>query len=92
MSKFDPNLFPFLLPSSHVFDRYCNISQFRIVANSEFVKRDLWPELIPELRLAIQNSDQISDHANCGWKTVNALTVLQALIRPFQVLMLLNSF
>ncbi|XP_031396138.1 importin beta-like SAD2 homolog isoform X3 [Punica granatum] len=60
------------------------IEVFRITANSEYVKRDSWPELIPELRLAIQNSDQISNRTDCGWKTVNAVTVLQALIRPFQ--------
>lgn len=88
MSKFNPNLFPFLLPSPHVCHRCFNVPQFRIVANTEFVKRDSWPELIPKLRLAIQNSDQISNCVDCGWKTVNALTVLQAVVRPFQVLIL----
>lgn len=59
--------------------------QFKFVAEVEFVKQCLWPELVPELRLAIQNSDQISNNANCKWRTVNALMILHALIRPFQV-------
>lgn len=60
--------------------------QLKFVAEVEFVKQYSWPELVPELRSAIQNSDQISNNANCKWRTVNALTVLHALIRPFQVL------
>ena len=51
-----------------------------------FVKENSWPELVPELASVIQNSNLISGAANCEWNTINALTVLQALIRPFQVL------
>ncbi|XP_056168481.1 importin beta-like SAD2 homolog isoform X2 [Syzygium oleosum] len=60
------------------------VEVFKFVAEVEFVKQCLWPELVPELRLAIQKSDQISNNANCKWRTVNALTILHALIRPFQ--------
>ncbi|XP_048129255.1 importin beta-like SAD2 isoform X2 [Rhodamnia argentea] len=60
------------------------VEVFKFVAEVEFVKQYSWPELVPELRLAIQNSDQISNNSNCKWRTVNALTILHALIRPFQ--------
>jgi hypothetical protein len=63
-----------------------NCWQFRIIIAAEFVKQNNWPELVPELWSAIQNSNLISTGANCEWKTINALTVLQALVRPFQVL------
>ncbi|XP_048129256.1 importin beta-like SAD2 isoform X3 [Rhodamnia argentea] len=62
------------------------VEVFKFVAEVEFVKQYSWPELVPELRLAIQNSDQISNNSNCKWRTVNALTILHALIRPFQKL------
>jgi hypothetical protein len=60
--------------------------QFRVIVAAEFVKQDSWPELVPDLRSAIQNSNLISNNADCQWKTINALTVLHALLRPFQVL------
>ncbi|KAJ6324749.1 hypothetical protein OIU76_011944 [Salix suchowensis] len=34
--------------------------------------------------LLFKNSNLISSGVNCEWKTINALTVLQALVRPFQ--------
>ncbi|KAL9352190.1 hypothetical protein Peur_054870 [Populus x canadensis] len=60
------------------------VETFRIIIAAEFVKQNNWPELVPELWSAIQNSNLISTGANCEWKTINALTVLQALVRPFQ--------
>lgn len=60
--------------------------QFRVIVAAEFVKQNSWPELVPDLRSAIQNSNLISNSADCKWKTINALTVLHALLRPFQVL------
>ncbi|KAF8017772.1 hypothetical protein BT93_H2847 [Corymbia citriodora subsp. variegata] len=60
------------------------VEVFKFVAEVEFVKQNSWPELVHELRLAIENSDQISNNANCKWRTINALTILHALIRPFQ--------
>jgi hypothetical protein len=50
------------------------------------VKLNSWPELVPDLQSAIQNSNLISSSADCKWKTINALTVLHAILRPFQVL------
>lgn len=55
-----------------------------MVAVAEFVKRDLWQELVPNLRSAIQNSNLVNS-SNSKWNTINALIVLQALLRPFQV-------
>ncbi|CAK7326263.1 unnamed protein product [Dovyalis caffra] len=60
------------------------VETFRIIIVAEFVKQNNWPELVPELWSAIRNSNLISSNANCEWKTINALTVLQALVRPFQ--------
>lgn len=60
------------------------VETFRIIIAAEFVKQNNWQELVPELWSAIQNSNLISTGANCEWKTINALTVLQALVRPFQ--------
>ncbi|GFZ13846.1 ARM repeat superfamily protein [Actinidia rufa] len=60
------------------------VEAFRAIVAAEFVKENLWPDLVPELRAVIQNSDLINKSGNCEWKTINALTVLQSLIRPFQ--------
>ncbi|KAL5849056.1 hypothetical protein ACOSQ4_007069 [Xanthoceras sorbifolium] len=60
------------------------LEAFRVILVAEFVKQNSWPELVPELRSAIQNSNLINNGANCGWNTVNALMVLHAIIRPFQ--------
>lgn len=64
--------------------------QFRIVVVAEFVEQNCWPELVPELRSAIWNSNLITNGANCECNTINALTVLHALIRPFQVLIVIH--
>lgn len=58
--------------------------QFRVVAAADFVKQSLWPDLVPNLQFAIQNSHLING-SNSTWNTINALIVLHALIRPFQV-------
>lgn len=59
--------------------------QFRPIVDAEFVKHNLWPELVPELRSVIQDSDLVNSNGNSTWKTINALIVLQSVIRPFQV-------
>lgn len=51
----------------------------------DFVKENSWPQLVPQLKLVIQSSDAISPGQHPEWKTINALTVLQAILRPFQV-------
>ncbi|CAL5346787.1 unnamed protein product [Camellia sinensis] len=61
------------------------VEVFRVIVAAEFVKENSWPDLVPELRAVVQNSDMINRSGNCEWKTINALTVLQSLIRPFQV-------
>ena len=62
--------------------------QFGSVVDAEFVKKSAWSELVPQLCFAIQNSDIISGNTNAGFSTVNALKALQALLRPFQVVMI----
>ncbi|KAJ1403033.1 Importin-beta, N-terminal domain [Sesbania bispinosa] len=59
------------------------VEVFRAVAVADFVKNSLWPELVPNLQSAIQNSHLINV-SNSKWNTINALIVLHALLRPFQ--------
>ncbi|KAL8100484.1 hypothetical protein AgCh_032661 [Apium graveolens] len=60
------------------------VEGFRVIVGAEFVKDNSWPELIPELQSVIRNSDLIIEGGHTDWKTINALTVLHSLIRPFQ--------
>ncbi|XP_022844600.1 uncharacterized protein LOC111367768 isoform X2 [Olea europaea var. sylvestris] len=60
------------------------IEAFRAIVAVEFVKSNAWPELVPELRWVIEDSDRICNSGKSKWKTINALTVLHSLIRPFQ--------
>ncbi|BFG14847.1 hypothetical protein CerSpe_011210 [Prunus speciosa] len=60
------------------------VEVFRIIVVAEFVKQNSWPELVPDLQSAIQNSNLINNGANSQWNTINALTILQTLLRPFQ--------
>ncbi|KAL1832635.1 hypothetical protein ACET3Z_002286 [Daucus carota] len=60
------------------------VEGFRVIVDAEFVKNNSWPELIPELQSVIRNSNLIIEGGNTDWKTINALTVLHSLIRPFQ--------
>ncbi|CAH2053475.1 unnamed protein product [Thlaspi arvense] len=56
---------------------------FHIVVVSEFVKKNAWPELVLELRSAIEKSSLIST-SDPSWSTVNALMVLLTVVKPFQ--------
>ncbi|KAL2534882.1 ARM repeat superfamily protein [Abeliophyllum distichum] len=60
------------------------IEAFRAIVAVEFVKSNSWPELVPELRSVIENSDLICNSGKSQWNTINALTVLHSLIRPFR--------
>ncbi|PPS16878.1 hypothetical protein GOBAR_AA03686 [Gossypium barbadense] len=60
------------------------VEAFRIIVVAEFVKQNSWPELVPDLRSAIQSSNVISNGASSELSTINTLTVLHALVRPFQ--------
>ena len=64
--------------------------QFRQVVEKDFVKDNLWPELIPQLKLVIQSSNLISPGQHPEWNTINALKVLQSAVRPFQVYLFLS--
>ncbi|KAL6654520.1 hypothetical protein ACP70R_007985 [Stipagrostis hirtigluma subsp. patula] len=60
------------------------VEVFRQIIEKDFVKENLWPELIPQLKLVIQGSNLISPGQHPEWNTINALKVLQSLVRPFQ--------
>ncbi|KXG29170.1 uncharacterized protein LOC8086009 [Sorghum bicolor] len=60
------------------------IEVFRQVVEKDFVKDNLWPELIPQLKLVIQSSNLVSPGQQPEWNTINALKVLQSVVRPFQ--------
>ncbi|KAG1326119.1 putative importin beta-like SAD2 [Cocos nucifera] len=62
------------------------VEAFRLIVGKDFVKENSWPELVPELKSVIQNSNLICPSASSQWNTINALTVLQTVIRPFQAL------
>ncbi|CAM0874180.1 unnamed protein product [Alopecurus aequalis] len=60
------------------------IEIFRQVVEKDFAKENSWPQLVPQLKLVIQSSDAISPGHHPEWKTINALTLLQSIVRPFQ--------
>ncbi|KAK3120729.1 hypothetical protein QOZ80_9AG0692950 [Eleusine coracana subsp. coracana] len=60
------------------------IEVFRQVVKKDFVKDNLWPELIPQLKLVLQNSNLVGQGQHPEWNTINALKVLQTVVRPFQ--------
>ncbi|PIA60816.1 hypothetical protein AQUCO_00300385v1 [Aquilegia coerulea] len=60
------------------------VEAFRYIIVKEFVKENSWPELVPELRSVIQNSNYVNESSHSQWKTINALTVLQSVLRPYQ--------
>nr|XP_019702618.1 importin beta-like SAD2 isoform X2 [Elaeis guineensis] len=63
------------------------VEAFRLIVGKDFVKENSWPELVPELKSVIQSSNLICPSASSQWNTINALTVLQTVIRPFQYFM-----
>ena len=69
----------------------CN-RQFRQVIEKDFVKENFWPELVPQLKLVIQSSNMISPGQHPEWNTINAFTVLQSVVRPFQVYIMTHGF
>lgn len=57
---------------------------FHLVIVNDFVRENTWPELVPSLRTAIQNSNLVNAASGLQWKTLNALLALQTIIKPFQ--------
>ncbi|KAJ6851805.1 importin beta-like SAD2-like protein isoform X1 [Iris pallida] len=60
------------------------VEPFRMIINTHFAKEDSWPNFVPELKAVIQGSNLISQSECPQWNTINALIVLQTLIKPFQ--------
>ncbi|KAL3700792.1 hypothetical protein R1sor_018814 [Riccia sorocarpa] len=61
---------------------------FRLVAVNDFARKSAWPELVPALRSAIQNSDLVNGAAESSeFKTLNVLIGVQTIIKPFQYFM-----
>ncbi|KAL5555031.1 hypothetical protein UlMin_037267 [Ulmus minor] len=59
------------------------VEAFRIVVVAEFVKKNSWPKCVPDLLLAIQNSNILTNFEESRCKSINAITVLHALLGPF---------
>lgn len=62
--------------------------QFRLVVASDFAKKMTWPELVPALKAAIQNSDLVINTGTSELKTLNVMMGLQTIIKPYQVTLL----
>ncbi|KAH9325798.1 hypothetical protein KI387_005976, partial [Taxus chinensis] len=60
---------------------------YRLVIANDFVRENTWPDLVPALMTAIQNSNLVNGATGLRWKTVNALIALQTTIKPFQYFM-----
>ncbi|KAG6548714.1 hypothetical protein Mapa_009869 [Marchantia paleacea] len=61
---------------------------FRLVAVNDFARKTSWPELVPALRTAIQNSDLVNGAGEASeFKTFNVLIGVQTIIKPFQYFM-----
>ncbi|KAK1293431.1 hypothetical protein QJS10_CPB17g00921 [Acorus calamus] len=60
------------------------VEALRFIVVADFVKENSWPELVPELKSVIQNSNLMRNGSNAQWKTINALTILQTTVKPFQ--------
>ncbi|KAM7257151.1 hypothetical protein ACFE04_012892 [Oxalis oulophora] len=58
------------------------VESFREIVIAEFVNLNNWPQLVPQLRSAIQISN-LFDHDGTT-STINALVALQSLLTPFQ--------
>ncbi|KAL5579823.1 hypothetical protein UlMin_012265 [Ulmus minor] len=59
------------------------VEAFRIVVVAEFVKKNSWPKCVPDLLSAIQNSNILTNFEESRCKSINAITVLHALLGPF---------
>ncbi|ONK61647.1 uncharacterized protein A4U43_C08F32130 [Asparagus officinalis] len=57
---------------------------FRPIIVNDFVRENSWPDFVPKLKSAIESSNLISQDANSQWSTINALNVLQTIVKPFQ--------
>ncbi|KAM7275933.1 hypothetical protein ACFE04_017799 [Oxalis oulophora] len=63
------------------------VESLREIVIVEFVNLDNWPELVPQMRSAIQTSNLFNHDAKCDGSTtstINALVALQSLLTPFQ--------
>ncbi|KAL5582041.1 hypothetical protein UlMin_014483 [Ulmus minor] len=59
------------------------VEAFRIVVVAEFVKKNSSPKCVPDLLSAIQNSNILTNFEESRCKSINAITVLHALLGPF---------
>lgn len=50
----------------------------------DFVKDNLWPELVPELKSVVMSSDIVGTTMHSQWNTINALLLLQSIVKQFQ--------
>ena len=59
--------------------------QFRLVTVHDFAKQKTWPELVPALKVAVENIDMVNGSETSDMKTLNCLLGLQTITKPFQV-------
>ncbi|KAG0569597.1 hypothetical protein KC19_6G101400 [Ceratodon purpureus] len=57
---------------------------FRIVTVHDFAKQKTWPELVPALKVAVENIDMVNVSEASDMKTLNCLLGLQTITKPFQ--------
>jgi hypothetical protein len=59
--------------------------QLRVLVLQDFRDAAEWPELVPQVRSAIQHSNLMGGMQSSPVKTYNALVAVHTLTKPFQV-------
>ena len=62
-----------------------HLQQFRLIVDNDFTRENIWPELVPAMKMALQKSNLLNGQSASEIRTFNALTAVQTMIRPFQV-------
>lgn len=68
-----------------LFSDWGHFSQFLLVTIHDFVREKAWPELVPALKIAIENIDLMNGSEASDMKALNCLLGLQIITKPFQV-------
>ncbi|CAA6653919.1 unnamed protein product [Spirodela intermedia] len=65
------------------------VEALHFVVVKDFVEKNIWPELVPELKIVVQKSNFISA-CDSEWKSINTLAILKSIVKPFQVVIYLT--
>eukprot|EP00249_Psilotum_nudum_P027721 c3574_g1_i1 orf=2-1303(-) len=60
---------------------------FRLVVVNDFAQENTWPDLVPALKIAAQNSNLLMGGETLQLKTMNVLVAIQTVVKPFQYFM-----